>query len=448
MSNHNGLTLEGYLAKGCWAAFRSGVFPTMVDQDRYSMLSTFEEFGSGLVNITYFKPQCAQYANSTGLSSLYGSEISDDDHASQLYSVGNCTLGRNVFCELEGSEAKECRLSIRMFAAFTLAGCLTIKAIYMIIINIRARGKIKTDCLTFGDVIVASALNTDLQIRNECLLNAGEGNRHRTDHTCHKHCRDPQSSMTGDGIGHCQKCAKFNIVDKAVDLLHPCIAIKYKKSLLANLGSTAISQMIILTICSLGMLTGSITLAVLVGSSASDFKRTCSDHSSYPSSYQSHCTDGLQSYLKHTFGSFGGLNSSAALAGLPNSSLRGEIAAFAVSNGTQLLFSALYLLLIYNITLISIEHDWGKFEKQRQRPRCTLVRGNAFEQSYLLQLPKKVLFPVMAFSAVMHWLLGQAISTREVILANDTDPLKWERSQYTVGAPLFKYHACGGADIN
>ena len=316
-----------------------------------------------------------------------------------------------------------------MFAAITLAGCLTVKAIYMITINIRARQRIKNNCLTFGDVIVASALYTDLQIHNECLVNAGEGNRHHVDHTCHKHCRDPRLSVTGDGIGHCQKCAKFNSVNKAADLLHPSVAIKHKKSLLANLGNTALSQMIVLMICSLTMLAGSILLAVLVGRAAHAYNMIC-HHSPPISSHQQICDEDLQSFLKYTFGSFGGYKTSASVAGIPGNKLGSEIATFAISNGAQLLFSILYLLLIYNITLISIEHDWAKLETQRQRLRCTIVRGPAFEQSYLLQLPKKVLYPLMAFSATMHWLLGQAVSTRESIIADYS--ASYEYSVYTV----------------
>ena len=185
-------------------------------------------------------------------------------------------------------------------------------------------------------------------------------------------------------------------------------------------------------ICSLSMFGCSIYLAILVGFKAYDFKQECSSPSGNDGSYHesSPCSEGLRAFLATTFGSFGGFNTSALLADFPDNKLGSEVAAFAISNGTQLLFSALYLLLIYNITLISIEHDWGKLEKQRERLRCTIVRGTAFNQSYLLQLPKKVLFPIMTFSAIMHWLLGQAISTRETIVSDPVN--QWETSLYAV----------------
>lgn len=282
----------------------------------------------------------------------------------------------------------------------------------MISITISARHRTKTHCLTFGDVIVASAVESDLQVHNECMVNAGDGHRHRVKHTCHKqHCsKDSEPSLTGDDIGHCQKCKKFNTVDKAAGLFHPCLSTKFKKSLLSNLGSTAVSQMIILVVCTLAMLGISIKLIIAMSSEWFVFQRAC------PYRYTpKDCEAGAFRHLKNVFRTFGGFKGSAHLSSLPPDSLSSEVLTFMISNGAQLLYSLLYLLLVYNITLISMERDWGDFEKQRRRPRCTLVKGDGFDQSYLLQLPKKVIFPMMAFSAIMNWLLGQAISTTEII---------------------------------
>lgn len=70
--------------------------------------------------------------------------------------------------------------------------------------------------------------------------------------------------MNGDSIGHCQKCDKFNTRDMAADLPHPSIAIKYKRSLLSNLGSVAITQMIVLMLCSMALVGTSIMIIVTV----------------------------------------------------------------------------------------------------------------------------------------------------------------------------------------
>ncbi|KAL8763620.1 MAG: hypothetical protein Q9184_000620 [Pyrenodesmia sp. 2 TL-2023] len=299
-----------------------------------------------------------------------------------------------------------------------------------------ARKKIKTQCLTFGDVIAASAMDSELQVRNECMVNAFDGHRHRVQHTCHpKHCRPGgQPSETGDSIGHCQKCKKFNKVDRAADLPHPSIAIKYKKSLIGNLGGNAVGQMGILMISSCAMFGISLMLAILLGGSAADFKSQCSfTKERMDSDWEDICAKGLTHYLKYAYGHFGGFDTAAPIGELPINSVRSEITAFAVSNGAQLLYSLIYILLIYNFTLITMEHDWGKLETTRDRLRCTIVEGEGFKQSYLLQLPKRVLYPMMGYSALMHWLLGQSISTKETIWSDVSDPAhpnEW--SQYNV----------------
>ena len=336
--------------------------------------------------------------------------ITSSEYFSQMYGIGNCTIGQSVSCNAKDDEESKCRINVRMSALLTLTVCLMIKAAYMVAVNVSMRRSVKSQCLTFGDVIVASAMDRDTRIRNECMVNAGDGYRHETVHTCHKHCKDCEPSATGDSLGHCQRCKKYNIMDKAANLTHPSVAIKYKKSLISSLGTTALVQMIILMFCSIAMLVVSLILAIGLGEAAGNFKESCKFGGSL-------CTDSSEAqYLKGTFGTFGGFNSSANVKGMDN--LSNEAVPFLIANGAQVLYSALYLLLTYNLTLISMESDWGNLERTRRRLRCTLVKGSGFAQSYLLQLPKKVLYPMMTFSAVMHWLLGQAISARETVFAH------------------------------
>jgi hypothetical protein len=79
-------------------------------------------------------------------------------------------------------------------------------------------------------------------------------------------------------------------------------------------------------------------------------------------------------------GGFGGFNLSLELSSLPPDSLANEFIAFSMyvsflflhhrlpfnerysSNGAQIIHSLLYLKLIYNITLISQETNWGKLD--------------------------------------------------------------------------------------
>lgn len=148
---------------------------------------------------------------------------------------------------------------------------------------------------------------------------------------------------------------------------------------------------------------------------AQDYDYQCRDQRSSDAM----CQQSLAKLLATDYGTWGGFSTSATLAGLPPDSLTSEILAFAISNGAQFLYSMLYVLLIYNLSLISMEKEWGDWELNRKRPRCTLVSGRQFQQSYFLQLPSKLLIPLMCFAALMHWVLGQAISTIETIY---TDP--------------------------
>lgn len=43
------------------------------------------------------------------------------------YSVGSCDMGIDVGCVLGDEQPKQCRMSVRMQAAFILAGCLLSK---------------------------------------------------------------------------------------------------------------------------------------------------------------------------------------------------------------------------------------------------------------------------------------------------------------------------------
>ncbi|KAL8933996.1 MAG: hypothetical protein Q9211_005466, partial [Gyalolechia sp. 1 TL-2023] len=432
--------------RACWLAFRTGVYS--ISQSYFEggrdIIDELLDWDHNAVAINYTKP-CDQYANTATLEQLRDNEFNTDLSVpnTTLYSIGDCGYERDVACDLhdfrssqeddDGVGQKMCRLSVRMSAAIILAGCLTIKAVYMITIMLTARKKIKTQCLTFGDVVAASAIDSSLQIHNECLVNAFEGHRHLVQHTCHtRHCRSgAELSESGDSIGHCQKCKKFNETNRAADLVHPSIAIKYKKSLLASLGGNAMMQMGILMITSCAMFGISLMLAVNVGLAAQNFRYQCRPR--IDESWIKLCEKGLAHYLKYMFGYFGGFDTAAALGNLEMDSLSSELAAFAISNGAQLLYSVLYILMIYNFTLITMEHDWGKLETVRGPLRCTIVQGEGFKQTYLLQLPKRVLYPMMGFSAMMHWLLGQSISTKETIWSDGADGAnRFEASRYDV----------------
>lgn len=95
------------------------------------------------------------------------------------------------------------------------------------------------------------------------MVNSGESYRRRITHTCHKHCKDKEKSVTGDEIGHCQKCKKWNDTNHFTNDMQPTISTKIKRSLISNLGTMALTQMCILMFCSIVLVSASITVAVL-----------------------------------------------------------------------------------------------------------------------------------------------------------------------------------------
>lgn len=186
----------------------------------------------------------------------------------------------------------------------------------------------------------------------------------------------------------------------------------------------------LLTACSVAMLGVSLFIALLVGEAYSENKQECQS-SGAESQY---CNQSSAAQFTSQSGGWGGFNSSLVVASLPPDRLGSEFLTFCISNGAQFIYSLLYLMLIYNVTLICQERDWGNLETGRRRLRCTIVKGESFSQDYLLQLPKMVLFPLMGYSVLTHWMLGQALQTQEVIWLDENYAPKQsaEHSKYYV----------------
>lgn len=370
------------------------------------------------VSVTYDEERCGQYVNQTfedPTTELLAEYYHSGDSSRRLTQplIGECYLD-NITCHYNVqsgsgpcSSSATYRLVVRMQAAVILAFCLVYKACYMLSFNIRSKGKTKTHLLTYGDVLMASVLDPTVQIPHESMVNGGSFHRRQVYHICHQHCKNRELSVSGDELGHCQKCSKLNKVNNMTRLAWPAVATKRKESLLANLGQTALTQMLTLSFSSVGMVVASVfaLIAFIL---------------SYADAVRCKWTTYTEQMMKPH-----------AIAELYKHDLTGELLTFIISNGAQLLYSMLYLLLIYNVTLISMEQEWGLLEKQRKRLRCTIVKSKNFDQSYLLQLPKQWLFPLMTYSIMMHWLLGLAIYAEESTIGDGSR----EFSKYTVSAP-------------
>ncbi|KAF2681141.1 hypothetical protein K458DRAFT_444963 [Lentithecium fluviatile CBS 122367] len=428
----------------CWSAFKSG--RAHIAEAKILLLQDSEDaLGSPVsgssytkIIVRYARENCSGLANTTtDVRALEFDALSANNVTASGYirfQEGGCTVDGSVKCTLSDPVPAKCRLNVRLNAAFVLTVALIIKAVYMVTVNIVARGHFKRSLLTFGDVIVASASNPELRIQGECMVNAGETYRRRNTHTCHKHCKNPDESKTGDEIAHCQKCKKYNDTNRFHNESQPTISTKIKRTLISNLGNTALTQMCIMLFCCIVLMAGSLAVAVPLGMSMSSINEQCDFEASYGYYYDSSCKMSKAQRVAMQSGGWGGFNSSIRVAELPPDELKNEFISFCISNGAQFIYSLLYLLLIYNITLVSQEKDWGTLEHRRKRLRCTIVKGPSFKEDYLLQLPKKILFPVMTYSIVTHWMLGEALQTQEAVWMDNSPEINRhvEHSKYMI----------------
>lgn len=163
-------SLKGELSFVCWSTLRSGKphFP-----ESTSILdATADVYGSdrggfgrtwNAIQVHYDR-NCTDFLRTaTDISALESSY--EERYGAPLYKEGDCAMGESVYCTLHDEQPAKCRLNVRMSAAFILAGGLVLKAAYMLSVNLLARGKLKSHCLTFGDVIVASASDPELRIQ-------------------------------------------------------------------------------------------------------------------------------------------------------------------------------------------------------------------------------------------------------------------------------------------
>lgn len=161
----------------CWSAFRAGKahFPEsseLLMNDRSSYGGDSDNLGNAYSRIVvkYAKENCTGLANTTSDARMLEHTLGYR-HSSYYPSFfdGQCEMGTTVICGLYDMQPAKCRLNVRMNAAFILFACLTIKAIYMIAVNLLARGKLKQHCLTFGDVLVASSSDPELRVQGYVL---------------------------------------------------------------------------------------------------------------------------------------------------------------------------------------------------------------------------------------------------------------------------------------
>ncbi|PSN67244.1 hypothetical protein BS50DRAFT_472197, partial [Corynespora cassiicola Philippines] len=123
----------------CWSAFRTGEAHLaktglVLAEDAQMYGADANEFGTfySTIQVRYSESNCSSFANTArNVDELETSYVRDLPYSNYWsYQEGECAMGTHVNCLLLDPEPAKCRLNVRMQAAFILAGCLLIKAIY------------------------------------------------------------------------------------------------------------------------------------------------------------------------------------------------------------------------------------------------------------------------------------------------------------------------------
>jgi hypothetical protein len=116
----------------CWTAFRANSYELPSSLEYLSSQYNYDRLGNSTtyqsVEVKYTS-NCTDYVNNVDVStaledihmSTYGNYIGN-------ISVGGiCVMGQNVVCNLGDQQDRQCRMNVRMQAAFILGACLIIK---------------------------------------------------------------------------------------------------------------------------------------------------------------------------------------------------------------------------------------------------------------------------------------------------------------------------------
>lgn len=79
-----------------------------------------------------------------------------------------------------------------------------------------------------------------------------------------------------------------------------------------------------------------------------------------------------------------------------------------IANTPQLFHSLLYLLVNRLVTAVSVSREWAAFAISRKGLRTTKPVGSQ-RSTYWLQIPYRFALPMMAWSAVLHYITSQVL---------------------------------------
>lgn len=135
-----------------------------------------------------------------------------------------------------------------------------------------------------------------------------------------------------------------------------------------------------------------------------------------------------QSVLGSGFGAMniGALVSVSTSRGGSNASV---LATSIVVNTPQVIFSSLYFMYNAIYTCMTSAYEWSLFGLRRKALRVSVPEGQQ-RSSYWLQLPWRFSLPLIAASALLHWLISQSIFLVNVRIQTPANQLLAGPDQY------------------
>jgi len=115
----------------------------------------------------------------------------------------------------------------------------------------------------------------------------------------------------------------------------------------------------------------------------------------------------------------GNPDSRTLIAGLPvQRQLDGSIpplTAIFIANAVQPILSGAYFLYNSLFTSMAMAGEWDRYALQHKGLRVSTLRSGEQRSSHLLQLPYRLVIPIMTLSGVMHWAASQSIFLVDVV---------------------------------
>ncbi|KAF9891764.1 hypothetical protein FE257_003245 [Aspergillus nanangensis] len=132
--------------------------------------------------------------------------------------------------------------------------------------------------------------------------------------------------------------------------------------------------------------------------------------------------------------------------GEPNTStmIRGDnypaslVANTIIANIPQAVFSMLYFSSNGIYTIMSLAQEWSAFGIQRKGLRVSRVPRGHQRSTYFLSLPYRYSIPLLAMSALLHWIISQSLFL--VVIKAYGSKLQWD--------PIQDQVTCGGVGIS